>query len=118
MLKLLMLLPCVLVVFVSCSAGSATQSAAQETRANEALYVSHEAKDVRIAKRGNSVAFRVDEPYPAERFRLQLDNHYLPGVWRKDDELRMFPGRRTSDNPGGWTRFLQGDRAVYMWMAN
>ena len=33
-------------------------------------------------------------------------------------ELQLFPGRRTSENPGGWNEYSEGNQIVRMWVGN
>ena len=114
-----------LVSWLGCSNGSAkfhqdrTDASGQLQIANTALFVAKAAKNLRLAAEGRLVAFTLDEPYPAELFRLQLDNNYIPPRgWKKEDELHLFPGTRTSDHPGGWARFVRGGDLIYQWATN
>ncbi|MFA5908224.1 MAG: hypothetical protein WC815_05580 [Vicinamibacterales bacterium] len=82
------------------------------------LFVPEDATDVKLGNRGSSVAFRVKESYPGERFRLALDNQYHPPTWVKLDELVLFPGRRSSEFTGGWAEYVEGANVVRMWAGN
>lgn len=98
--------------------GATTQNAIGKAAYNGSLFVPSNAEQLKAANAGNTIAFELNEPYPAERFRVGLENAYLVPRWRKQDELQLFPGRKTSDSPGGWQRYLEGDRMVYMWAQN
>lgn len=111
---------CCAFVAIHCAApsGAVTQSQQAETLANKTLVVPKNAEKIKTNAGGNAVSFELREPYPAERFRLALENAYMPPQWQKEDELRLFPGRKTSESPGGWFRYLEGDQMVYMWAVN
>jgi hypothetical protein len=109
---------CVLLLSNCGPSAANLQTAKQTAQPREALFIPENAESLKVSNGGNAIAFELNEAYPAERALLGFDNHYRPPQWRKEDDLRLFPGRRTSENPGGWARYLEGDQMVYLQVTN
>jgi hypothetical protein len=89
-----------------------------ESASHSKVFIPQSAHDTKVFRDGTDVVFSFDEPYPAERLRLLIDNAYRPPTWQRIDELALFPGRRTSEWPGGWSQYSQDGNQVHRWVAN
>src|SRR6478736_5951735 len=74
---------------------------------NAAVFIPTQHRNLRTEKSGNSIAFEIDEPFPADDLLISIENHYHPPDWSKVDELELFPGRRTSEFSAGWSEFSE-----------
>lgn len=100
-------------VLAACTRGAATQV---EPRAE--LVMPSDARDVKVSSEGKDVSFMLRQPYPADELLADLRNRYHPPDWQQVDELLLFPGRRTSEFPAGWSEYSEKDQIVRMWIAN
>lgn len=108
------------VIAVQCSRGQAQPLSTNQNQfgANPAFYIPEAASSVRVAAGGDDLSFELNEPYPAERFRIALDGRLQRNRWKPVDELKLYPGRKTSDHSAGWQRYLEGEYRVFRWTAN
>lgn len=98
---------------IACSRGVAWQSDVP----NE-IVVPAGASDLKVNAGGADVYYTLADPHPADELFGHLRDKYHPPDWKQVDELLLFPGRRTSEFPAGWSEYSQDSKIVRMWMGN